>query len=556
MVLNMLRNFFMKKSANEGALYKQNELIGETILEVKDGFVIFATEKISLDDISAVKINKDTLYITTKDCKYKFITQNASQIFQLIHPAINPHSFLFETGRFKYSIYSVESRIFEKVELENSEIKIVEDFGKFYLCMEEEHSLIHFQQIASDLQYYMDQKNRTFVWSAYKEGLFFTFCAKFEDNIEFLQFLSSFVECTYKSVNKEGGDNKFYERMFVVENEERESDTKEREMDEKWETFEKEEPEKNTFNKDTEKTNKHLVIGQENIFVTRGASLGIFDQELHFKTQIVDAFKNPSKIISHNGNKNLIAKCETDKLDVLDLERGEIVEKWDLQQMNDFFNAERDENNGTLIGIGDYNLFRIDPRVKDKIVETKDYKMKNEFSAGIATKTGDVAVASKKGDLRLYNTIGKRAKTLINGFGDEITAIDTSKSGRLVLCTCKSYLLLHEVHENYAKPLGKNKKSPKRLQLKPQHLALINSHVNFTPAKFDQSDHFIVSSTGRYLIKWNVSDVLNGDVYNYSIKTLYDQVVDENFVINGDDIIVALPNDIKHIDSKMLKKPK
>ena len=208
------------------------------------------------------------------------------------------------------------------------------------------------------------------------------------------------------------------------------------------------------------------------------------------------------------------------------------------------------------MGIGDYNVFRIDPRTKEKIVESKEYKMKNEFSVGIATETGDVAVASAKGDLRLYNDVSKRAKSLINGFGDPILGIDVSKDGKHVLCTCKSYILLHYANENYAKALGKSKVAPKRLQLKPQHLSMINSEINFTTAKFDNRDSYIVCSTGQYLIKWNVESVLKGNVYDYQIKTLYDSVVDENFVVNGDDIIVALPNDVKHVEAKGLRKPR
>jgi hypothetical protein len=58
-------------------------------------------------------------------------------------------------------------------------------------------------------------------------------------------------------------------------------------------------------------------------------------------------------------------------------------------------------------------LFRIDPRVEgNKLVESqfKQYATKNDFSAATTTESGRVAVASNKGDIRLFDSIGKNAK--------------------------------------------------------------------------------------------------------------------------------------------------
>ena len=58
-------------------------------------------------------------------------------------------------------------------------------------------------------------------------------------------------------------------------------------------------------------------------------------------------------------------------------------------------------------------LFRIDPRVQgNKLVESqfKQYATKNDFSAATTTESGRVAVASNKGDIRLFDAIGKNAK--------------------------------------------------------------------------------------------------------------------------------------------------
>ena len=58
-------------------------------------------------------------------------------------------------------------------------------------------------------------------------------------------------------------------------------------------------------------------------------------------------------------------------------------------------------------------LFRIDPRVSgNKLVESqfKQYASKNDFSAAATTESGKLAVASNKGDIRLFDAIGKNAK--------------------------------------------------------------------------------------------------------------------------------------------------
>jgi hypothetical protein len=46
------------------------------------------------------------------------------------------------------------------------------------------------------------------------------------------------------------------------------------------------------------------------------------------------------------------------------------------------------------------------------------------------TESGKLAVASEKGDIRLYDTVGKIAKTALTPLGDPIIGIDVSANGR------------------------------------------------------------------------------------------------------------------------------
>jgi hypothetical protein len=153
-------------------------------------------------------------------------------------------------------------------------------------------------------------------------------------------------------------------------------------------------------------------------------------------------------------------------------------------------------------------LFRIDPRVNgNKLVESqfKQYTSKNDFSAATTTESGRVAVASNKGDIRLFDQIGKNAKvswtrpelttqTALPALGDPIVGVDVSADGRWLVATCKTYILLIDTligDGRYKGSLGfdrsfpaESKPLPRRLQLKPEHIAYMTEPVSFTPARY------------------------------------------------------------------------
>jgi len=66
----------------------------------------------------------------------------------------------------------------------------------------------------------------------------------------------------------------------------------------------------------------------------------------------------------------------------------------------------------------------------------------NKFTCIKPNQDGNIAISSAKGAIRLYDGIGKRAKNLYPGFGDEITNLDCSKDGKWLLATCAKYLLI------------------------------------------------------------------------------------------------------------------
>jgi len=562
-MLNTIKKIFSKNQKFRGTLTVQNEenfnatmTICNAELQITD---IISPTTIPFNSITDLELKDRLLSFICNSEKFVFESDDSSVIYERIKSYTSEKS-IFGCKKLEYFIYNTDERSFNLYEKPVT-LKIIYD-NKYYLRIEDPSAVIHLEEIKTSTQYYMDQQNNSFVWSVFTDSLFHTFCIKFADKIEFLEFLTKYVESSYKSVNSDQEEHKFFENMVKFNmNPQEPVITSENDADtDEYDWREYDEPDKSKAADDA--ANEHLIVGKEKVFVTRGSSLGIFNataDDVVFQSSIQNAFKDPSKIITHNQDQNLLVldDNERDKLQLMDLNRGEVIEKWDIDnEMNDYFDSFKFSNDSTLIGLSDYSLFRIDPRLKEKIAEKNEYKTKNEFSCGVTTESGDVAVASKKGDLRLYNKINIRAKSLLPGFGDEIIGIDTCKDGSVILCTCKNYILVYLATSDYSKRLGKDKPTPKRLQLKPQHLSLINEEVSFTPAKFDRDDRLIITSTGRFVVKWKVEDVLAGCVYNYSLKALYDTIVDEKFTFNGNDIVVALPNDVKKVTEADLRQPK
>lgn len=186
----------------------------------------------------------------------------------------------------------------------------------------------------------------------------------------------------------------------------------------------------------------------------------------------------------------------------LDIETGKIVEEWkvhddvliDHMAPNTKFSQAQPDR--TLVGASHNALFRVDPRLSgNKMVDSeyKQYVSKNKFSCVATTATGKLAVASEKGDLRLFNVIGKNARTALPPLGDPILGVDVTANGRYIIATTKTYLLLIDTligEGRYKGELGFDRSfpagaqpMPKRLQLKPEHVTYMGGNVSFTPAR-------------------------------------------------------------------------
>jgi hypothetical protein len=230
-----------------------------------------------------------------------------------------------------------------------------------------------------------------------------------------------------------------------------------------------------------------------------------------------------------------------------------------------------------FLGVSNNALFRIDPRQSgNKLVDAnlKQYASKNDFSAAATTEKGYIAVASNKGDVRLFDRLGINAKTHIPALGEPIIGLDVSADGRWVLATCRTYLLLIDAMQKDGKNEGKlgfeksfakdSKPQPRRLGLQPAHVAQFQHETKqplaFTPARFntgvDSEETSVITATGPFIITWNLKKVLAGRKDPYTIKRYGENVMADNFRFGSDkNVIVALPNEVNMVQKKSFKRP-
>ncbi|BGP22446.1 vacuolar import and degradation protein [Rhodotorula toruloides] len=350
--------------------------------------------------------------------------------------------------------------------------------------------------------------------------------------------------------------------------------------------------------------NSALAVGykEDLSFVVQGDMIGVFKQQreggkkLKFVTSIVNIATpdkkgfTPGKVMLHNQDTSMILQnpLAPGSLYRLDLETGKVVDEYKVSSDFSVSNFLPDSKfaqttqQQTFIGLSHNGLFRIDPRLAgSKLVESefKQYATKADFSAAATTESGRLAVASSKGDIRLFDKLGKNAKTALPALGDPIIGVDVSADGRWLLATCKTYLLLIDTMipeasgSKFAGQLGfdrsfpaAEKPTPRRLTLKPEHVAHMQEvqggeGVSFTPAKFNASlsgdpERTIVTSTGPFIVAWNFRQVKSGNTSNYTLRRFSEDVVADNFKFGGDrEIIVTLPENVFVEEKKKLKAP-
>lgn len=339
--------------------------------------------------------------------------------------------------------------------------------------------------------------------------------------------------------------------------------------------------------------NSGLSVGlnTDRAFVSRGDKLGVFkaDDNLEFVTSICNIQSKNKKSIKAdkmmlmNADNTMILQDSNSRnvLHQLDLKKGKVIQDFKMTKDGEIHNINVFNTNSkfsgankedTFLGATAQALFRIDQRVKDGFIsndEYKSYKTKLGITAMTTTIQGMVAIATQDGSIKLYDSVGKNAKTALAPLGDSIFSLDVSSNGRYLLATCEKYLLLINLKiksGKYEGSLGftrsfpvESKPQPMRLRIQPSHMAslirLYGKDLTFTAAKFDLGSRTIISSIGKYSFMWDMKAVLGGNKYPINITHYDDKVVVGDFSRNVDQVLVALKNDVALTSRSAFKTP-
>lgn len=472
------------------------------------------------------------------------------------------------------------------------------------------------QEVTADISPVFNFEYLSFIWNHYKEdGSAYSWLLRFKDRQALEEFQEGLMQALWEQLNEQKWakvkDQSEKDYVFEAFNDLTMDDappTEEEEEDEEEEDGDDDRPRAEQYDSDESDedvdphhkdagTNSLLAVGATNdrSYVIRGSKIGVFkhlpNKRLDFTTSIskIDTpsgkLFSPTKVMLHGSDRDLVLQdaANPNSLYRMDLERGKVVDEWkahdDIPVIG--FGPETKFSQQTdaqpFVGHSRNALFRLDPRVSgNKLVESdmKQYVSKNDFSAQATTEKGYIAVASNKGDIRLFDRLGVNAKTQVPALGDPIHGIDVSADGRWVLGTCTNYLLLVDTLQTEGRYEGKlgfersfakdSKPKPRRLQPSPEHIAQIRhitgKPLSFTPAKFnisqDGKETSIITSTGPYVITWTMKKVLSGEKDAYKIRKYGEDVMADNFEYGSDKhAILMLPNEVDMVARKSFKRP-
>ena len=284
------------------------------------------------------------------------------------------------------------------------------------------------------------------------------------------------------------------------------------------------------------------------------------------KDSVLNLDKNPTSMILQKNDTSLLflTKEKPNIVYRFDLERGVIVDEFSVKDKAFIQLCHQNKlssltDSELFIGLCEKSMYTIDPRTNNKIVQEYSYSTNPGFTCMATTEQGYSAVASNKGDIRLYKEVGKKSTTNFPGLGPGIKSVDVSKNGAWLLATTSSYLMVIQTKFDselaYTKPLARKRKPAKKLSLRPEDISQFNIlKLDFSPAKFNISEtgeeNSIITSTGDLVVVWNFISVKSGQLNDYCIMKLDERVVKNEFKFGEESAVITYPKTISVQNSR------
>ncbi|ODQ45274.1 hypothetical protein PICMEDRAFT_17758 [Pichia membranifaciens NRRL Y-2026] len=530
--------------------------------------------------------------------------------------------------------YSAEAQAFESVS--NQSLVLLYELSNWNYCFEvreEDNSTIYAVSLINDqLDPTFKFEQFAFLFNLYTKTSATTWLLKFEDRTTYEGFQATYMKLHWQNRNETTWPTRKEDEQYLIDSlDMMDIDDDLSQADEETEDSDSEQPEveditgtssfkfkgrkkyvdlddsdesddenEREFNKVSKNSGLVLGLSTDRAFISRANKIGIFkttDSGIEFTAAInkLSHSRNakkeliPSKMMLMDNDRTMIVqdKSAMNSLHKVDLEYGRVVEDWKLEKDDKDVNVENFTTNRkfgdlaadmTFLGVSSQSLFRVDPRMSAGFVSDdaiKAYKGKTNFKQVSTTGGGYIAVASKNGEIRLYDQLGKNAKTLLPALGDEIIGLDISANGRWLLATCASYILLIDVQIKDGKFEGKlgfersfsvkDKPMPRRLNLKPEHMAYVKQRyglqTSFSIAAFNETSEggsptYIVSSIGPFAVTWNFLKVISNVRDCYKIRMYQENVVISEFVNhNNNHMVLALPDNVALASTSSFKRP-
>ncbi len=340
--------------------------------------------------------------------------------------------------------------------------------------------------------------------------------------------------------------------------------------DEKYGEVESSKEKLNKFCLDSLSNDRTFCVTDDNQIVVYKANTDDDTIEKLSSLPVVQEYKGKNVCFSHGllykseNNMLLLDENNPYSLYQYDLPKQTIVNEWktDKTQISDICSLKKNgqtTDEPLIYGVNQKAVFTLDGRLdnKNNIGDIKTYATKTNANIIMSNYNGQFATGSTKGDLRLYDKVGIKAKNLFSFYGDPIRFIDISSDDQYILLTCDKYLLLVNSLNNdgeknsFLKTVKTiERKTPLRLQIKTTDVAKYKlADANYTNAKFNvnkNGENNIITSLGEYIIIWNYNDIRKGKITSYKIKKVNDLVIDNYFKAGqGDKIIIAMPTKVR-----------